>query len=117
MSIANINKIKQLLPADLLERGVSLDYMGIDEFAWNWQDILIVIDYFLNNHVFLSGGDVYSAVNGTLRPTGDNWYINKSSYLSTSNDLEKSRNVSIDFINKYVEKNGENFLFSVVVDN
>ena len=110
------DELKKLLPISILEKGYYLGNIGINEYAWNSQDAKIVINLLVKGGIFILGGDVYSQKFKEYRPTGDNWYVDKSLYLPTSDELEESKNKSIDFIQKYIERNGENFLFTIVPD-
>jgi len=101
---------------DLMEKAIDLLSVGYDEFIWKPKDALEVIDILINNGKCILGGDVYSFKNGKLIITGDNWYTEPTNYLATDSDIQRSRVDSINFINKYVERNGPNYYFSLVVD-
>ena len=109
-----VEELKKLLPINILGKGYYLGDIGINEYAWNSQDAKVVINLLVKEGIFILGGDVYSCKHKKYHSTGDNWYVDISSYLPTSEELEESKNKSIAFIQKYIERNGDNFLFTIV---
>jgi hypothetical protein len=110
----NLNALKKLLPQNILDKGVYLGSIGVDDFVWKWLDALIVIDYLSLNGIFISGGDVYADRANRIRPIGDGWYAIKSGYLPTLDEIENAKTKGLEYINKYVDRNGEDFLFAIV---
>ncbi len=110
----DLNALKRLLPQEILDRGIYLGTIGIDDFAWKWQDALLVIEYLSLKKTFILGGDVYAPRANRIRPIGDGWYATKSGYLPTFDEIENSRTKGLEYINKYVERNGDDFLFAIV---
>jgi hypothetical protein len=115
METQNLDNFRKILPPFLVERAISLEEIGVHEFVWNWSDALSVIDILISNRIMILGGDVYSLEKNRFRSTGDSWYINSTCFIPAESDLINSRSISTNYINSYVEKNGENYYFSIVV--
>ena len=114
MSTNNLTNFQQYLPPHLIENAVSLEEIGISEYAWKWYDVLKVIDILVANKILILGGDVYLWQDGKLGPTGDNWYINRAGYVTTDHDLHNAKNISDNYVKKYMEKHGESYYYSIV---
>lgn len=114
MCAEDLKPLKKLLPQELIDKGVHLGMIGVDDFAWKWQDALLIIEYLHRKEIFILGGDVYTPSGNRIRPLGDGWYATKTGYLPTANEIENSRIKSLEYINTYVKRNGEDFLFAIV---
>ena len=110
----NMGNFRRYLPSDLMENGISLQDIHFNEYIWSWHDALTVIDILIDKKIFILGGDVYSYIKNRYRPTGESWYVNPTSLIPNEDDLLKSKNVSMDYINTFIKKNGEVSYFSIV---
>ncbi len=110
------HSFREVLPPALLEKAISLESLGINEYVWTWRDALMVINILTSNRILVLGGDVYSPIKDGFRPTYDNWYGNRNGLIPTDTDLQHSQSLSSDYIKAYVKKNGENYYFSIVAD-
>jgi len=112
----NLERFRRFLPSDLIEKAISLEDIGINEYVWEWRDALMAIDILVKKRVFILGGDVYSRVNNKLELTGDSWHSDPPNInlLCAENDFYKSQTAAKNYINAYVDKNGEAYYFSIV---
>lgn len=110
------DKFDIVLPAQLIADATSLENIGHNTYAWRWRDALTVINILIGKKIFVLGGDVYLRLNDKFEAIGDNWYVNKKNYIATELDLSTSHKVSIEYIEAYVKRNGENYYFSIVAD-
>ena len=116
MDNENIRKIKQVLPSDLMARGISLESMGIHEYVWRGKDALAIIDILTKNRIPILGGDGYSYQDSEFRATVDGWYVkSRYDYESAEAFLKDSQRKAIEYIKMYTQKRGENYYFSFVV--
>ncbi|MDO4774450.1 MAG: Imm40 family immunity protein [Aerococcaceae bacterium] len=102
---------EQILPRKLFEKSHYLyEQFGVSEYAWTYEDILSICLIIQQENLIILGGDVYAYANGTIQSTYDSWcYEGESSQDSVVKTIE--------YMNRYVERNGENFLFVLVVRN
>ena len=103
----------KILPERLLKRRVSMESLGVMEAAWHYEDAMEAIDIIAQEDIVILGGDVLVANSDLLQYTYDSWYM--------SDDLlvkENCRNISIEkareYINWYLAKFGQGFLYSLV---
>jgi hypothetical protein len=110
------HSFREVLPPSLLEKAISLEKQGIHEYVWIWRDALLVINFLTSNRILVLGGDVYFPEKDRLRPTYDNWYVNRNGLIPTDTDLQHAQALSSNYIEAYVKKNGEKYFFSIVAD-
>lgn len=93
-------------------KGSSLAELGVASYAYTYQDMLAHIDWIGSKKFIILGGDVYVEGDRGLELTYDGWY-----YSPKNNDSDSFQSISVakDYINQYVDSNGENFYFAIVV--
>ncbi len=93
-------------------KGSSLAELGVASYAYTYQDMLAYIDWIGSKKFIILGGDVYVEGDRGLELTYDGWY-----YSPKNNDSDSFQSISVakDYINQYVDSNGENFYFAIVV--
>ena len=100
-------------PQELLSLGHSLESIGISEFAWKSEDALNVINFLVSKGYAILGGDVYVCTDKGFESIYDSWYVNKS---VSERFIEESRDKAFEYIMKYTEINGSNYLYSIVFE-
>lgn len=105
------------LPILLKSLAISLEDLGIEDLAWKWEDIHHVIEFLTQNGFAILGGDVYIIKNNQKEATYDSWYIDKEPGKSWSDYVDECKKVTIDYINKYHAKNGDNYCYSLIYTN
>lgn len=103
-------------PEKLIASAYSLEQLGINNVAWNYHDIMQVIDYLAQHDYIILGGDVYLMNVDKIESTYDSWYINKTS-LSHTDFVRIAQGKSVDYINNYHVRNGNQYLYSLVVED
>ena len=93
-------------------KGSSLAELDVASYAYTYQDMLAYIDWIGSKKFIILGGDVYVEGDRGLELTYDGWY-----YSPKNNDSDSFQSISVakDYINQYVDSNGENFYFAIVV--
>jgi hypothetical protein len=111
------NTLFRHLPSAIVKTALSLENIGVDEYAWDWQDSIKIIETLTGpaNKIPILGGDVYVLANGQFKHTGDSWFIEKAVSESSDVFLDRTRFISIAYIKTYTARNGENFFYSIVV--
>jgi len=102
------------IPDEIYENGISLEPVGVFGFAWKYKDIFEVLDYLKNNSYGVLGGDVYKFHGERLFSTYDNWSLEPqgipwAEYVNASYEMTKN------YIERYYEKNGDNYCYDIVV--
>ncbi|MGG7049248.1 MULTISPECIES: Imm40 family immunity protein [unclassified Campylobacter] len=99
-----------ILPEKLFKRGFFLrEYIGVYEIGWKYSDIMEVLIIIKENKMIVFGGDVYELNNNKITITCDSWSF-------SGNDFVKSFEKAIEYIDNYHKNNGDNFIYSVVVE-
>ena len=99
---------EKYISEDILEKGINLSSQGINEIIWKGAIIKDVINSIYKAEKTILGGDVYTLDNGLAVSTYDNWYYN-------GNNFEEAYTNAIQYITNYLERNGDDFYFSVTV--
>lgn len=103
------------LPEQFIASSYSLQHLGINNSAWNYHDVISVIDYLAEHGYIILGGDVYLIKGDTIESTYDSWYINKTS-LSHTDLVRIAQGKSVDYINNYHIRNADQYLYSLIVE-
>ena len=82
--------------------------------AWSAPDLLLLKDYVIDNQWIILGGDVLTC---SGEYTYDNWYYTPKHSLNLTENIHQSVTVCLDYVSEYTKRNGENFLFSLVLSN
>ena len=105
-----------LFPSSVIDSAISLEELGINELAWKWKDIHYVIQLLVENECAILGGDVYLLKDNKKIITYDNWYIDKEAGTSWLEYVNKSKKVTMEYIDNY-HKNGDNYCYSIIYSN
>ena len=85
----------------ILNIGISLHQMGINNWALTKEQALLVLDTLKNKMIPVLGGDIYTIVNEFPIPSYDNWFCNKNKNETISDYSERSINIAIQYIKNY----------------
>ena len=110
----NSNTLKQI--NKLLKRGLSLESIGVNSWAFSKEGALNILDRFEELPVTILGGDVVELINGNIQHNYDNWYCNK---LPNETDIEfASRSIILarEYIENYNINDVSKILFSFVLE-
>ncbi len=102
----SVNKLLRSIPGGIPVSG--------EETAFPAHLVPQVLDIALQNQWIVLGGDV---LNKDLQYTYDNWYYDPDMHLSLSNNVANSIQKCNQYISKYIERNGNDFLYVLVISN
>jgi hypothetical protein len=118
LTIDSLNQInrKMSLFDEILRTGVSLESIGVKNWAFSKEDAVRVLDKFYEMQIPILGGDVCEKINGVIQYNYDNWYINRQSNESQLDFVNRSIANAKYYINNYSSDNIENIFFTFVLD-
>ncbi len=99
---------------NILNVGVPLFNININNWALSKGQALDVIQSFLLLKIPILGGDVYEISNGTFQSNYDSWYCDKNENEEHLTYVQRSYEKAQAFINNYSQDNF--FYFAVVPD-
>ncbi|MFA6260973.1 MAG: Imm40 family immunity protein [Bacteroidia bacterium] len=92
----------------IFKHAIDLDILGVNEYAWPSDLVIQLIKLTAKNNLLILGGDVLVMKKGIPSYTGDSWTYQE-------NDVVEGENKSLDYIKRYIDINGPDFLFAIVV--
>ena len=108
-----MNNLELFLPREFINKAISLKNLGVNEYAWDYNFIIKIIDYLCYRKIVILGGDIYSLSNGVLKSAYANWYFNFDILNTIEHNVNRSKEVAIKYINNYNDK--LNSYYSLVV--
>jgi hypothetical protein len=106
--------LKQIIPKNILDKGYSLNQIGISGYAWYKDDVVLLLKEISNKGYIILGGDVIILNEDTPVFTGDSWYFETET--PSEDDIVVSRDKAINYIQNYSKNNGEDFIYTIVVE-
>ena len=83
----------------------SLEEIGIDNYAFPYEQAILLVDVLRQLCVPILGGDVYMKSGSTIAITYDNWYCDKKEDERDGEFLRRSCDAAETFIKEYKRKN------------
>ena len=108
-----INNLESFLPEEFINNAYSLKHLGINEYAWDRNYILKVINYLWEKKTIILGGDVYTLSDGVLKAAYGNWYFNVDLVDTMEHNVNHSVETAIKYINNYSNK--YNSYYSLII--
>lgn len=99
-----INNLELFLPREFINKAISLKDFGINEYAWDYDFVMKIIDYLCDRKIVILGGDIYSLSNGVLKSAYANWYFNFDIRNTIEHNVNRSKETAIKYINNYNNK-------------
>jgi|AGTN01.1.fsa_nt_gi hypothetical protein len=100
----------------LTDKGIILKELGLNEYALSKYYSFEFIKILKEEKIAILGGDVYFKDKGDIYYTYDNWYIQRKDNESYDSYLQRSINVSLEYIKSYSKINiDESNLYFVFV--
>ena len=94
----------------------SLEEIGINNFAFLYQQAILLVDVLRQSNVPILGGDVYLRLESSIEISYDNWYCDKKEDERDSVFVNRSCDVAETFIKEYKRKNAiKEPLFAFVI--
>lgn len=105
-------------PDALLEGAQDLRVVGSYDVAWPRRSVFYAIGWLAQQRFAILGGDVYQVDGQDVYGTGDNW---SCSWPGAGADMDWDSYVALSvdtahaYIDRYHQRNGDDYLYSVVV--
>ena len=94
----------------------SLEEIGIDNYAFPYQQAILLVDALRQSNVPILGGDVYLKLGYSIEISYDNWYCDKKENERDGVFVNRSCDVAETFIKEYKRKNNvKEPLFAFVI--
>lgn len=106
-----MERYRRRLPDNLCKKGVFLDFLGIWEYAWKYQDVMSVIEYVAKNEMVILGGDVYKLTKESVEILDDSWYLIPTPHVTSKESIKRAKK----YIGDYYARNGEQYIYSLVI--
>ena len=100
----------------LPQTGVSLESIGVKNWAFSKEDAIVVLDKYLELQIPILGGDVCVRSNEVIQYNYDNWHCDKVPDESNIDFVNRSIAVARNYISNYKMNNLENIFFAFVID-
>ena len=111
------NDIISIIQDNDISEYYSLKNLGIEGYAFPYQEALKIVQICKLLAIPILGGDVYSMNNSTIENSGDNWYYNRTPDESYYDYVQNSCNKSESYIRTYKNHFCDRPLFSFVLKN
>ena len=95
----------------------SLKNLGIEGYAFPYQEALKIVQICKLLVIPILGGDVYSMNNSTIENSDDNWYYDWTPNESYYNYAQNSCNKSESYIKSFKDYSFDRPLFSFVIED
>ena len=111
------NDIISIIQDNNISEYYSLMDLGIEGYAFPYQEALKIVQTCKLFAIPILGGDVYSMNDSTIESTSDNWYYNRTPDESYYDYVQNSCNKSESYIRTYKNHFCDRSLFSFVLKN
>lgn len=101
---------------EILEIGMSLEPIGVKNWALSKEDAVNVLDKFYEMQIPILGGDVCEIVDGVIQYNYDNCYCDRNPNESWSDFVIRSIGKAKDYISSYNSDNPDKIFFAFVLD-
>ncbi len=98
------------LPDELQRTAYPLEEFGVNEYAWNYEEVKKVIVSLAEQKYAILGGDVWKKEGTSFISTYDGWYLNYGS-LSWDDYIEQSKEKALAYIDFYHDRNGDDYYY------
>ncbi|HRG33566.1 MAG: Imm40 family immunity protein [Saprospiraceae bacterium] len=101
---------------EILKKGLSLEEIGVKNWALPKEDALSVLKKFHAMQIPVLGGDVCEIIDGVIQYNYDNWYCDRLSNESYSAFAHRSIEKAKDYIKSYKSNQSAKIFFAFVLD-
>jgi len=88
----------------ILSVGISLESMGVNNWALSRQDALQALSHFVELQIPILGGDVCEFMNEVIKYNYDNWYCERKINETLLDYVERSAREAKNYIERYPDK-------------
>lgn len=110
------NDIISIIKDNNIPEYYSLMDLGIEGYAFPYQEALKIVQICKLLAIPILGGDVYSMINSTIENSGDNWYYDRTPNESYYDYVQNSCNKSESYIRNFKSYFCDRPLFSFVLE-
>ena len=110
------NDIISIIRGNNITEYYSLKNLGIEGYAFPYQEALKIVQLCKLLAIPILGGDVYSMNNSVIDYSGDNWYYNRTPNESYYDYVQNSCNKSESYIRTFKNHFCDRPLFSFVLE-
>ena len=110
------NDIISIIQDNDISEYYSLKNLGIEGYAFPYQEALKIVQICKLLVIPILGGDVYSLTDSTIEDLDDNWYYDRTQSESYYNYVQNSCNRSESYIRAYKSHSCDKPLFSLVIE-
>lgn len=93
---------------------ITSNYFTEFETAWRIEDAICVFGYLKSRNKIILGGDILTE---NMDYTYDSWYYNPILTQSQQSNVELGYEQAIEYISKYMKRNGSAFYVVIVAEN
>ena len=111
------NDIISIIQDNDISEYYSLKNLGIEGYAFPYQEALKIVQICKLLVIPILGGDVYSMNNSTIENSDDNWYYDRTPNESYCNYAQNSCNKSESYIKSFKDYSFDRPLFSFVIED
>ena len=111
------NDIISIIQDNDISEYYSLKNLGIEGYAFLYQEALKIVQICKLLVIPILGGDVYSMNNSTIENSDDNWYYDRTPNESYYNYAQNSCNKSESYIKSFKDYSFDRPLFSFVIED
>lgn len=111
------NDIISIIQDNDISEYYSLKNLGIEGYAFPYQEALKIVQICKLLVIPILGGDVYSMNNSTIENSDDNWYYDRTPNESYYNYAQNSCNKSESYIKSFKDYSFDRHLFSFVIED
>ena len=111
------NDIISIIQDNDISEYYSLKNLGIECYAFPYQEALKIVQICKLLVIPILGGDVYSMNNSTIENSDDNWYYDRTPNESYYNYAQNSCNKSESYIKSFKDYSFDRPLFSFVIED
>ena len=111
------NDINSIIQDNDISEYYSLKDLGIEGYAFPYQEALKIVQTCKLLAISILGGDVYSMKNSIIEYSDDNWYYNRTPDESYYDYVQNSCNKSESYIRTFKNHFCDRPLFSFVLEN
>ena len=110
------NDIISIIQDNDISEYYSLKNLGIEGYAFPYQEALKIVQICKLLVIPILGGDVYSLTDSTIEDLDDSWYYDRTQSESYYNYVQNSCNKSESYIRAYKSHSCDRPLFSLVIE-
>lgn len=111
------NDIISIIQDNDISEYYSLKNLGIEGYAFPYQEALKIVQICKFLVIPILGGDVYSMNNSTIENSDDNWYYDRTPNESFYDYVQNSCNKSESYIRTFKNHSCDRPLFSFVLED